>query len=247
MATTTAPCSKCLGDTLHQILRSYEVKHSDEVEYSEAGTFEDKDTYEIIKCAGCGRVSFAHLTPNPGFGVEGLEDEEPYYFTYYPHPVSRKPPSWTDRTFSLFNTAMPPELSELGREIYEALWARHYRLALMGIRALLEQAMIRKVGDHGSFSKNLDAFGEDGFISRVQRDHMRAILEAGHASTHRMYKPTESDLDTVLEIAEGIVGAVYVHGTRAKGLSGRVPVRRPTGKVIPIEGHTLSPKDDGAE
>jgi hypothetical protein len=155
------------------------------------------------------------------------------------------------RVRALFGSGLPFELSELLEEIYLALWGKHYRLALMGIRALLEAAMIRKVGDLGSFSKNLDAFVQDGFISRVQREHLIVVLEAGHASTHRMYKPNESELNTLLEIAESVLEAVYIHGTAAKKLAGRVPARRFTGKVVPFEGRLRRPNnaenDDGAE
>jgi hypothetical protein len=50
---------------------------------------------------------------------------------------------------------------------------------------------------------------------------------------HRMYEPTELDLNTALDIAEGIFEAIYVHADAAGELSGRVPARPPTGKVIP--------------
>jgi hypothetical protein len=155
--------------------------------------------------------------------------------------VPRKKPLWAEPVLAWISFGVPLELSELASEIYEAVWAGQYRLAAMGTRALLEQAKILKVGDHGSFSTNLDAYCERGFISVVQRDAMNAILDAGHASMHRMYKPTDSDLQAVLDIAEGIFESVYIHGAAAKKLSERVPVRQRKGKVIPLRG----PDDHG--
>jgi hypothetical protein len=129
-------------------------------------------------------------------------------------------------------------------EVYEALWGGQHRLALMGVRALLEQVMILKVGDQGSFAKNLEAFCEKGFVSRVEKEAMDAVLDAGHASMHRMYKPTESDLKIALDIAEGIFAAIYVHENAARELLGRVPKRLPSGKVVPLKPGTKLP-DEG--
>jgi Domain of unknown function (DUF4145) len=102
-------------------------------------------------------------------------------------------------------------LGELFEEIYAAVRGGQYRLAGMGIRSLLEQVMISKVGDQGDFRKNIDAFHQNGFISLVQRDAMSAILDAGHAVTDRLFKPTVRDLNTALDITEGIFAAIYVH------------------------------------
>ncbi|WP_375166584.1 DUF4145 domain-containing protein [Bradyrhizobium sp. USDA 4532] len=55
----------------------------------------------------------------------------------------------------------------------------------MGIRSALEQIMIFKIGDKGSFNKNLDAFQQGGFISALQREAMRATLDVGDAAMHR--------------------------------------------------------------
>jgi hypothetical protein len=211
-------------------------------------TWEDKDTYQIIECAGCGRVSFAHSHPNPGFlGSEDPDDKWAhfaYYVDYYPSPVLRKKPQWLERVFCGPGSDIPSNLREMFSEVYKALSGGQHRLALMGVRALLEQVMIIKVGDQGSFAKNLEEFCSRGFASPVERDAVRAILDAGHASMHRMYEPTELDLNTALDIAEGIFAAIYVHSDAAGDLTRRVPKRPPTGKVIPLAPHGKKLEDD---
>jgi hypothetical protein len=62
-------------------------------------------------------------------------------------------------------------------EVYSALGAGSTRLALMDIRALLEQVMIEQVGDLGNFAENLAAF-EKGCISSVQRASLFRIIES---------------------------------------------------------------------
>jgi hypothetical protein len=110
-------------------------------------------------------------------------------------------------------------------EIYDALRGGQHRLAVMGIRALIEQVMISNVGDSGFFEKNLNAFCEKGYISIKQRDAMGDILNAGHATTHRRFNPKESDVSTALDITENVLSAIYVHGEAAARVADRVPPR----------------------
>jgi Domain of unknown function (DUF4145) len=99
----------------------------------------------------------------------------------------------------------------------------------MGIRALLEQIMISKCGDRGSFTKNLEQFQAAGFISPMQHQRLETILEAGHATIHRSFRPSTDDLITLIVIAESIVEVVYIHGPKVEQLNKRLPAR-PTRK-----------------
>jgi hypothetical protein len=110
------------------------------------------------------------------------------------------------------------KFENLLEEIYTATQNNLPRLALMGVRALLEQVMILKVGDHGVFRENLKKFQEVGYASTIQFDALDRILDAGHAVIHRMYAPEQSDLDTALDVMEGILAAIYVHDRKVQDL-----------------------------
>jgi hypothetical protein len=110
-------------------------------------------------------------------------------------------------------------------EIYQAVDGGQNRLAAMGIRALLEQVMIQKVGDLKTFDMKLDAFQSTGFSSTIQRDAMRATLDVGDATMHRGYVPTETDLKLALDIVEGVLAPMYDHRTEAEKMADRVPPR----------------------
>jgi hypothetical protein len=96
----------------------------------------------------------------------------------------------------------------------------------MGIRALLEQVMIAKIGDVGGFDKKLDAFQKAGFISLIQRDAMRATLDVGDAAMHRAFEPDGKELNTALDIVEGVMSAIYSHREAAEKLADRIPPRK---------------------
>lgn len=109
--------------------------------------------------------------------------------------------------------------------MYAAVAGGQHRLAAMGIRALLEQVMILKVGDLKTFDLKLNAFQEQGYISLLQRDAIRATLDVGDAAMHRAHRPSEEDLVLALDIVEGVLAPIFVHRTKAQKLAEGVPPR----------------------
>jgi hypothetical protein len=205
MRETTAPCSSCVRKTAHKVLQERTVHDEDRT-----------TTYAMLECSGCRRVSLAEQVRFIPYGE--------VKHNYYPSPVSRKEPEWL-LPFTQGLGGGDKDEGELGSllyEIYQAVHGGQYRLAAMGIRALLEQVMITKVGDLGSFDKQLNAFQEKGYVSFVQRDTVKATLEVGHAAMHRRYKPTEKDLKIALDVVEGIMAPL-----QAEEMADRVPPRPP--------------------
>ncbi len=124
-----------------------------------------------------------------------------------------------------FGASEEGKLGSLLNEIYQAVQGKQYRLAVMGIRAFLEQLMVVKVGDKGTFENNLDTFFAEGYISKIQKNAMSHILDSGHAVIHRMHSPTERDLTIALDIAESITAAIFFHEVDAKAVADRAPPR----------------------
>ena len=42
---------------------------------------------------------------------------------------------------------------------------------------------------------------------------------------HRNYKPSEEDIKTLLDIAEGLIASIYVHPLRAEKMAKKIPPR----------------------
>ena len=84
---------------------------------------------------------------------------------YYPSPVTRKMPTWMFLwSLGLGKAKGDAAIGAVMMEVYQAVAGGQYRLAAMGIRALLEQVMIQKVGGLKTFDMKLDAFQNGGFI-----------------------------------------------------------------------------------
>lgn len=114
------------------------------------------------------------------------------------------------------------KIGDLLYEVYRAVDGQQYRLAAMGIRAVLEQVMILKIGDLATFNDKLEAFQREGYISALQRDAMRATLDVGDAAMHRGFLPTERELKIALDVVEGVLAPIFGHSGEAKHITSRV-------------------------
>ena len=86
--------------------------------------------------------------------------------------------------------------------------------------------MLEHIEDQGTFAKNLSKFEAAGFISRVQCEAIRPVIEAGHASMHRGFRATEQQIEAILDVTENVIESIYIAKQRSTGLD--VPQRKPS-------------------
>jgi hypothetical protein len=207
--TIKAPCSTCFGERNHEILLVVEVPIA---KVDEEGV----ERNEVLQCAGCETVVLRRTTSTRRPGEDHAINVRDAYF---PPTTSRRVPIWLDDLGD--DTSR-----DLLDQIYVATQNGLNRLAAMGIRALVEHVMVKEVGDQGSFGANLRAFHESGHISAAAKGVFEVILEAGHATMHRAYDPSDQDIDTLLDTVETMLEQVYIHPIRAEEMKGRIPPRR---------------------
>lgn len=208
---TRAHCNACSGERNHVVLHSVHTEWHNK-ESQDHGS----DTYETLQCAGCDAIKLRHTEIGPYEPFESV--------TYFPAATFRRSPEW----FLDLLMQLPVEDNftlELLSEIYVATQNNLLRLAAMGVRSLLESIMISKVGDHRAFAANAKEFEQKGYVSKVQKENLLAILDAGSATVHRNYSPSRKDVVTLIDIAEHIIESVYIHEPKVKELSARVPKR----------------------
>jgi len=208
-----AHCNTCGGERNHQVLHYKRTRWENDEASITGGT-----DYETLQCAGCEKVVLRE-------SEWCSEDMNGPVVRFYPPATFRPAPKWlTD-----FYLEFPPGqdlLHDLLKEIYVAIQNAQPYLAAMGIRALLEQIMINKVKDNGTFTENLRKFEEAGYVSPLQRQQLETILEAGHAAIHRGYKPLEDDLATLVDLTEVLVQSIYLHGSKVRDLKSKIPPRK---------------------
>jgi len=117
-------------------------------------------------------------------------------------------------------------LNSILLEVYVALQNHAPALAAMGVRALIELLMIRKVGDQGAFGRNLDEFRNQGFISTAEAENLKAVLEVGSAAIHRGYIPKRESAVVVVDIAEALLKRLYIDPAKVASIKEATPPRR---------------------
>lgn len=211
MVTTKAHCNKCGGDRNHEVLHSEKSEWEDKV-----NPVSGDDTYETLKCLGCDNIKLRHTS-----SCSAVDEN---IINYFPPAIFRRTPEWFDELWSELHLDYK-FVEILLKEVYVALQNNLPSLAAMGIRSLIEKVMVSKTGDQGGFVNNLAAFEKLGYVSRIQRERLETILEAGHATIHRTFIPSTKDVITLVDLTEHIVETVYLHEAKVDELKKRVPPR----------------------
>ncbi|KHT18905.1 DUF4145 domain-containing protein [Pectobacterium brasiliense] len=195
-------CNNCSCETRHSIL-FYKKKMNVEEEGDQIVWFEE-DNYYFSECMGCENITL-HIEST----YSGSANE--YYTTQFPPKIIRKEPKWLYRIDGDGIVLGTSDKIEIFREIYISLKNNTPRLAVMGVRALLEMVMIENIEDQGSFVKNLSKLKENGYISNYQFEAINKVIEAGHASMHRSYKASSDEISSIMDITENIIESIYIN------------------------------------
>ena len=215
---TNSYCNNCIGNRRHEVLHKEVTSWHEDIDTH--SWIAGDDTYEMLKCCGCEHVSLRHKSRCS----EECDERGPVTHTnYYPPAIYRQKPKWINDL--IWSFGFNDFVSGIIHEIYIALQNNSRRLAAMGVRTLIEYIMIDKVGDNGTFYKNLNEFHTQGFISKVQKEILEPIIEAGHATMHRSFNPPKNDLLILIDVAESIVESIYINKQKAKKISKNIPPR----------------------
>jgi len=219
-----AYCNQCSGNTKHDILHSEEILEDSLVDDDPDVVLEWGNRYDLIKCRGCDSISLMHkYWFSEDLDIIGDFPRPKIYTYFYPPRTFRKEPTWISE---LNHSGSVEQIKILLKEVYVALKNESFYLGTMGIRALIEHVMIDKIGDQGNFKKNLTLFEENGFISKIQREALEPVIEAGHASMHRLYKASVNDLMAIIDIIENILQSIYINKKRSEVFKDNIPPKR---------------------
>ncbi|HBO0016580.1 DUF4145 domain-containing protein [Pseudomonas aeruginosa] len=197
-------CNKCRQKTAHTERHQVLNEHTRD-DYSQW-----EETFRMLQCQGCRDV---HIRVEYWDQDHDLDDSD---FRYFPPRMHRNIPGWARR--------LPREWYSLMQEIYDALAANSYRLAVMGARTLIDLYLTETIENHGSFAARLDRLVQEGHLGKHQRETLTAALEAGSAAAHRGHKPNIESLNAVLDITEHLLHA-YVLKDVGDALKSATPPR----------------------
>jgi hypothetical protein len=216
----TLHCNGCHGNTRHTLVKRIRFTGEDE----EQG-FHWSTTYDVFQCRGCEGVVLRKIF---WFSEDPDADEK-----FFPPPVTRWLPKWQYK--------VPNEIRLLLQEVYNAMHSDSRSIAMMGARAIIETAMVSKVGDKGSFASHLKAMESVGLLSKSAVTFLEVALDAGSASMHRAHRPSSQDLHTVMDIVENFLQSLFVLERAAKDLKASTPQRPAKKGALAKPPKTTSP------
>jgi hypothetical protein len=134
-----------------------------------------------------------------------------------PAPEAWRRPDWIHR--------LPRESQRLLGEIYDSLDNGSRALPAMGIRALIDLVALSTVGDVGSFPQKLEALEQHGSISKVDKELLAVVIDAGSAASHRALFLEAPQLRHMMDCVEHLLWRLFASKALTQALREVIPKR----------------------
>ena len=201
---TKGHCPRCDGERNADINAYYrnEWREDDSPVYG-------IDEYYVLTCRGCETV-FVKITEY--FSED--EPEEHYDYntgqvelyvvpkvTHWPMPKFRRRPEWHWRL--IFGDS---DLKNLLKETYSSLDNGNHVLAAIGMRTVFDRiSELLGIDTKLTFNAKLNEMQEKGFIGEYEKETLVVLIDAGSAAAHRGWKPSEDELNAMMDIIEPMI------------------------------------------
>jgi len=100
----------------------------------------------------------------------------------------------------------------------------------MGIRSVLDMAVVDHDEDEGPFGAKLSRLAAKGHIAAKQIDGLKTLFDFGSASIHRGFAPTRQQVLDALDIVEPLIQSLYLHPNQTTKLARVIPPREKSQK-----------------
>jgi uncharacterized protein DUF4145 len=190
----SAFCKGCKRSTKHEVL--CEIK-----EANETPEFQQQETWQIIKCRGCDKISFRSVYENLqeidelGFHIETI--------VLYPYREALREPNENLRH-------VPLAVHRIYEETINALNASMRLLAAIGLRTMIEAICIDQQTPEGNLEKRISALAKQGVLSVAQAEILHSHRFLGNIAAHEIEAPETDELVLALQIAETVMETIYV-------------------------------------
>lgn len=195
--------------------------------------YEDEDSppfsethHRLVECMGCESIKYVQSSLDLRYAEYSGESREEDFRVYPDAPGKmgdrRQPVINSDDLTDGHGDALIPEIVlKMYRETIEALNANARTLAGGGIRAIVESICLDKKIVAPDLQKRIEKMATEGLITKSQADFLHEARYLGNAAIHEMETPVSRDIDDGLSIIEGMITAIYVWPSRAKGMKDR--------------------------
>jgi hypothetical protein len=237
-----AECSRCEGMRNCDILGIHSEQIGDD-------NYQEHTIWHILKCRGCEYVFVQTVSTNS-------EDYDNYYeddgstgtthnetIKYWPALSKRKKPEWMlDYGIDVENAGA---LSAAMVELYGALENDLRMLAATGIRTTYDIASeLLGIDPSLTFAEKLDALVSSKRIGILDKDRLETMVDAASASAHRGWRPTPSDLNTMMDVLEHFVQESFVVPAQKRKLDAEAAKVKKTVPPKPPRAKKNNPQEE---
>lgn len=219
-----ATCPRCGGDSKKHVVLFEKLVS----QYDPDGSLEYVDIHQLIECGGCEGVKYRQA-------VEGWDDQYAEIVTRVlgVHPTAsqekkRRPGTAADVLEDNWQEIVPPDVFRMYHEAHDTFNVGAYTLSTLGLRAVVEAVCLdRGLTDRDdSLEKKIDKLVSEGHLAKSQAEFLHTIRSFGNDAAHRMERPSERELETILEIIEGMLNTIYVLPSKNVELKARQAKRK---------------------
>jgi hypothetical protein len=199
-------CRICQRETGHWPLASGPVKDSEKRLQREESSYQ---LFAVVQCRDCKSTTYCLDTcVHPGHMMGDTYVQQTDYFP--PVPV-RIRPEWVGRLQDGYQSILA--------EIYQAIDNSLFFLASTGTRTAVDQLIVDKIGDAGSFEDKILKLVANKTIDEEEGKILVALIDAGSASAHRSYRPDPEKMNHMMEILEAIFYKSLIEPEKKKDLA----------------------------
>jgi hypothetical protein len=230
-------CPGCDADRNAEVLAEDTV----EEELDPRGGVWVKSTFSILRCLGCDtryirRAELCSLDedydvdPHTGETFITLNERVTYWPSVPTPPTTRPRPDWL--LFDFLRDPGPqfaskyPELATLLGEVYAALDNNLQILSAIGIRTVFDRPS-QLLGCHPSqnFPEKLKELTAGNKISGEEKEILSILTDAGSAAAHRGWKPTQDDINSLMNALEHFLHRTFVLKHELRRVKKNIPPR----------------------
>ena len=194
----TSSCKTCKRASNQHVIEEYN-------QVGDEGDFQWTDTYQIIQCAGCDKISFRTTHSNSEEIHQTGHNEWEYAETVkvYPNPMETRHPVAETHL-------LPSKLRRIYNETIISLNEQQPILAGLGIRAIVETICKDNQAAGKNLFKKIDDLVQKGALTSSGAAILHKVRTLGNEAAHEVKPHAEADLDVAMSVVEHLIRQLYI-------------------------------------
>ncbi|WP_339218930.1 DUF4145 domain-containing protein [Paenibacillus sp. FSL H8-0332] len=203
-------CNQC-GHLANYTILLQEDKEGD---FSNDPDYRCKYIYMIVKCSGCGNISYR----SEYHDIERADYDEELYSRY---GVEELAVPVTVTTYPTKSIKINKIISEVSYSIPESIYLTYQQTLIafqneakilvgIGFRAIIEAICADQLVEGSNLQQSIENLHIKGVLAKREKDFLHAIRFLGNDAAHKIKEPTDKQLSITLTVIEQLLINLYV-------------------------------------